>query len=158
MFRKLSIFGLAGVLVLVGGGLTMAFAGNNITQPETLVLTETTLKSRFVDLGKPGPGPGDSFLFVDSLTDPADGSRVGTVRGQCTVQIGHWQTCQVGGFLDDRGEIFVSGVAPSTEQPTPLDFAITGGTGEFENVRGSVHLEPDLNTEAEATLTLTLIP
>jgi hypothetical protein len=158
MFRKLSILGLAGVLVLVGGGLTMAFAGNNITTPETLVLTETSLKGKFVEVGKPGFGPGDSFLFVDSLTDPADGSRVGTVRGQCTVQIGHWQICQVGGFLDGRGEIVVSGVSRSTEQPIPLDFAITGGTGEFENVRGSVHLEPDLNNEAESTLTLTLIP
>ena len=29
MFRRLSILGLAGVLVLVGGGLTMAFAGNS---------------------------------------------------------------------------------------------------------------------------------
>ena len=37
MFRRLSILGLAGVLVLVGGGLTMAFAGNNITTPKTLV-------------------------------------------------------------------------------------------------------------------------
>jgi len=156
MFRKLSIVGLAGALVLVGGGLAAAFAGNNITTPETLVLTETSLKGKFVDVGKQGFGPGDSFIFVDSLTDPADGSRVGTVRGQCTIQIGEWQTCQVGGFLNDRGEIFVSGVTQSSEQPIPLDFAITGGTGEFENVRGSVRLEPD--TETVSTLTLSLIP
>jgi hypothetical protein len=156
MFRKLLIVGFAGVLVLVGSGLTMAFAGNNITQPETLVLKETTLKNHFVDVGKPGFGTGDSFLFVDSLTDPADGSRVGTVRGQCTVQIGHWQTCPVGGFLNGRGEIFVSGVTQSTQQPTPADFAITGGTGEFDNVRGTVHVEHVSNTEE--TTTLTLIP
>jgi hypothetical protein len=154
MFRKLSIVGLAGVLVLVGGGLTMALAGNNITAPETLVFTEISLKSRFVDVGKPGPGPGDSFLFVESLTDPADGSRVGTVRGECTLHIGHWQICQVGGFLDDRGEIFVSGVTQSTQQPMAIDLAITGGTGEFENVRGTVHVDPVSDTESETTLTL----
>ena len=154
MFRKLSIVGLVGVLVLVGGGLTMAFAGNNITQPETLVLTETTLKTRAVDVGKPGFGPGDVFLFVSSLTDPADGSKVGTVRGQCTVQIGQWATCQVGAFLVDRGEIFVSGVTQATQQPTAFDLAITGGTGEFDNVRGSVHIDPASNTKSEDTLTL----
>ena len=154
MFRKLSIVGLAGALVLVGGGLTMALAGNNITTPETLVLTETNLKGRSVDVGKPGFGPGDSFIFVDSLTDPVDGSRVGTVRGQCTIQIGHWQTCQVGGFLDDRGEIFVSGVTRNSDQPMAQDFAITGGTGEFENVRGSVHVVPVSNTEQETTISL----
>ena len=96
MFRKLSILGLAGVLVLVGGGLTMAFAGNNITTPETLVLTETQTKSKYVDAGKPGFGPGDVFMFVSSLTDPADDSKVGTVRGQCTQQIGQWRTREAG--------------------------------------------------------------
>ena len=156
MFRKVSIVGLAGVLVLVGGGLTVALAGNNITSPETLVLTETSLKGRFVDVGKQGFGPGDSFIFVDSLTDPADGSRVGTVRGQCTIQIGDWQNCQVGGFLNGRGEIFVSGVTKSTDQPMAIDLAITGGTGEFDNARGSVHVEPTSDTEQ--TTTLTIIP
>ena len=154
MFRKLLIVGFAGVLVVVGSGLTMAFAGNNITQPETLVLNETTLKTRFVDVGKPGFGPGDVFLFVSSLTDPADGSSVGTTHGQCTVQIGHWQMCQASGFLDDRGEIFVSGVIRATDQPAAVDLAITGGTGEFDNVRGSVHIDPVSETESEDTLTL----
>ena len=154
MFRKLSILGLAGVLVLVGGGLTMALAGNNITQPETLVLTETQLKGRAVDSGKPGFGPGDSFLFVSSLTDPADDSRVGTVRGQCTVQVGHWQLCHAGAFLVDRGEIFVSGVVQGTDQPAAFDIPITGGTGEFENVRGSVHIDPVTENVSEDTLTL----
>jgi hypothetical protein len=156
MFKKLSVVGLAGVLVVVGGGLAVALAGNNITTAETLVLTETNLKGRSIDVGKPGFGPGDSFIFVNSLTDPADGSRVGTVRGQCTIQIGAWQTCQVGGFIDGRGEIFVSGVAPNTDQPVAQDYAITGGTGEFENVRGTVHVEPMSGNEEE--LTLTLIP
>jgi hypothetical protein len=154
MFRKLLIVGLAGVLVLVGGGLSMALAGNNITTPETLVLTETTLKDRSVDIGKPGFGPGDVFLFVSSLTDPADGSRVATVRGQCTVQIGFSQMCQAGAFLVDRGQIFVSGVIQATDQPTAFDLAITGGTGEFENVRGSVHIDPVSDTVSEDTLTL----
>ena len=157
MFRKFLIVGVAGALVLVGSGLTIAMAGNNITTPETVVLTETSLKGRSIDVGKPGFGPGDSFVFVDSLTDPADGSRVGTVRGQCTLQIGQWQTCQVGGFIDGRGEIFVSGVAPNTDQPVAQDYAITGGTGEFENVRGSVHIEPTSNHNVQTT-TLTLIP
>ena len=156
MFRKLSIVGLAGAPVFVGSGLAMAFAGTNITQPETLVFTETSLKGRFIEAGKPGFGPGDSKIFVDSLNDPAGGSRVGTVRGQCTIQIGHWQTCQVGGFIDGRGELFVSGVTSTSDQATAIDLAITGGTGEFEDVRGTVHVEFISNTEQ--TTTLNLIP
>ena len=156
MFRKLSILGLAGVLVLVGGGLTTALAGNNITTPETLVLTETQTKSKFVDAGKPGFGPGDVFMFVSSLTDPADDSKVGTVRGQCTQQIGQWATCEAGVFLGDRGEIFVGGVIPSTDEPTSFDIPVTGGTGEFDNVRGSVNI--DQSTNNVSTDTLTLIP
>jgi hypothetical protein len=154
MLRKLSIFGLAGVLVLVGGGLTAALAGNNITTPETLVLTETNIKGKAVDVGKPGFGPGDVFLFVSSLTDPADDSRVGTVRGQCTVQIGHWQLCEAGASLDGRGEIFVSGVIQNTNQPAAFDIPITGGTGEFDNVRGTVHIDPVSNSVSEDTLSL----
>lgn len=154
MFRKLLIVGFAGALMLVGSGITMALAGNNITTPETLVLTETSLKGKGIDVGKPGFGPGDSFIFVDSLTDPTSGSRVGTVRGQCTIQIGPWQTCQVGGFLNGRGEIFVSGVAPNTDHPVAQDYAITGGTGEFEDVRGTVHVQPTSNNEQTTTITL----
>jgi hypothetical protein len=154
MFRKLSILGLAGVLVLGGSGLTTALAANKITTPETLVLTERNLKGRFVDVGKPGFSPGDMFLFVSSLTDPADGSRVGTVHGQCTIQIGHWQTCQAGAFINGRGEIFVSGVVQSTNQPTAFDIPITGGTGEFDNVRGSVHIDQVSNNVSKDTLTL----
>ena len=77
MFKKLSIVGLAGVLALVGGGLTVALAGNNITSPETLVLTETSLKGKLVDVGKQGFGPGDSFMLnkLDETTERAEVTR-----------------------------------------------------------------------------------
>ena len=156
MIKRLSIFGFAGALVLVGGGMATALAGNNITSPETLVLTETQTKSKVIDAGKHGFGPGDVFVFVSSLTDKADGSKVGTLHGQCTVQIGHWQMCEVGAFLGDRGQILVAGVVQATDQPTAFDLPITGGTGEFDNVRGSVNVEPV--SDEVSTDTLTLIP
>jgi len=154
MLRKLSIVGLAGVLVLVGGGLATAFAGNNITSPETLVLTETQTKTKFLDLGKQGFSPGDVFMFVSSLTNKADGSKAGTVRGQCTQQIGHWQTCQAGAFLGDRGQIYVAGVIDTNQ--SSFDIAIAGGTGEFDNARGTVHIEQVSDTVS--TDTVNLIP
>jgi len=154
MFRKLSIFGLAGVLVLVGGGLATALAGNNITSPEMLVLTETQTKSKVADVGKPGFGPGDSFLFLSSLTDKADGSKAGSVHGQCTVQVGHWLLCEAGAFIGDRGEVFVGGVISSNSQS--FDIPITGGTGEFDNARGTVHI--DQVSDTVSTDTFNLIP
>jgi hypothetical protein len=154
MFRKLSIFGLAGVLVLVGGGLATALAGNNITSPETLVLTETQTKGKGVDVGKPGFGPGDSFIFVSSLTDKADGSKAGSVHGQCTVQTGHWLLCEAGAFIGDRGEISVAGFVSGNTQS--FDIPITGGTGEFDNARGTVHI--DQVSDTVSTDTFSLIP
>jgi hypothetical protein len=154
MFKKLSIVGLAGVLMLVGGGLATALAGNDITSPQTLVLTETQTKSKVADVGKPGIGPGDSFLFISSLTNMADGSKAGSVHGQCTVQVGHWLLCQAGAFLGDQGEISVSGVISSNAQS--IDIPITGGTGVFDNVRGTVHIEQVSDTVS--TDTFNLIP
>jgi Dirigent-like protein len=156
MLKRLSMFGLVGVLVLVGGGVSTAIAGNNISSPETLVLTETQTKSKVIDAGKHGFGPGDVFLFTSSLTDKADGSKVGTLHGQCTVQIGRWQMCEVGVFIGDRGQFVVAGVVEATDQPTAFDLPITGGTGEFDNVRGSVNVDPVSDTVS--TDTVTLIP
>ena len=133
MFKKLSAVVLAGVLVVAGGGLAVALAGNNITTAETLVLTETNLKGRGIDVGKKGFGPGDSFIFVNSLTDPADGSRVGTVRGQCTIQIGAWQTCQVGGFIDGRGRTSsaVSLRTPTSRSPRTTPSPVAPGSSQM---------------------------
>jgi Allene oxide cyclase barrel like domain len=155
MLKKLSIL-VVGALVLVGGGITMAFASSNITQPETLVLNDETIKEGNVDVGKPGFGPGDSFMFVDKLTDPADGSVVGKAHGSCTFELQQWAYCQAGAVITDRGQIVVDGFIKGSDGPSTFDLAVTGGTGEFDNVRGSLEVAETSNNKS--TLTFTLIP
>ena len=92
MFRKLSIFGLAGVLVLVGGGLATALAGNNITSPETLVLTER--RPRRSSSMRVSPVPDQATCSSSSVRSPTrTAAKAGSIHGQCTLQIGHWLIC-----------------------------------------------------------------
>ena len=156
MLRKLLIAGLVGALVLVAGGITTALASNNITETETLVLNDKTIKQANVDVGKPGFGVGDSFQFVDALTDPADGSAMGKAHGSCTVELQKWVYCQAVAVISDRGQIVVAGLIKGSNGPSTNDLAITGGTGEFDNVRGSLQIDQTSNNKS--TLTFTLIP
>jgi allene oxide cyclase-like protein len=156
MVRKLSVLATVGALLAVGiGGITTALAASDITSPETIVLTETMVKERYLDLGKQGgpPTPGDTFFFVDSLTDEDD-AKVGSVRGHCTFQIASWGSCEVGAFLTDRGQIYVEGVVHFTEDVAAFDLPITGGTGDFDNARGSVHIEEVSNRVTETTISV----
>lgn len=157
MLRKVWTIGFAGVLAVVAlGGVTTAFASSNITQPETFVLDDTIVKSGYVDVGKPGNSIGDSFMFADSLTDPADGSSVGKLHGQCEFQVKGWTLCTAGAFITDRGEIMFQGFVQFSNGRSIFDMPVIGGTGEFDNVRGSVHVEDVTNKLSK--LTFTLIP
>jgi hypothetical protein len=156
MLKKLSILAIAAAVALAAGGLTMALATANITAPETIIVHDKTVKERYVDVGKKGESPGDSFLFVDSLTDETDGSRVGGARGHCTIHVGPWALCQLSLSIDDRGQISADAAVRFTEEATTFDIPITGGTGDFDNVRGSIGVE--FTSETEATLTLNLLP
>ncbi len=160
MLRKLSIVGVAGALVAVAaGGVTMALAAGDITQPETIVVVDTTVKDGFVDVGKEGFSLGDSFMFLDTLTEATTESEVGSARGQCTFNLRQWALCEAAFFIGERGEIFVAGAVRLTEEAASFDVPITGGTGEFENVRGSIHIEPVPGQEEEVSkITLNLIP
>jgi hypothetical protein len=140
----------------LAGGTLIANAGADITAPETITTIGTTVRDRFVDLGKRGFTPGDMIVFVDRVTNEADDARLGTGRIQCTVHIGGWGIC-VGTFaFTDRGEIVGEGMVPLSEESPSFDIPVTGGTGDFANVRGEVHVESV--SENEERLTFDLIP
>jgi len=154
MRRKLvSVVGSLGLLGVIGGTV-VAYAGSDITSPETFTLVATTVKARFADVGKPGPSPGDVFVFVNGLKDEADAD-VGTARILCTIHVGPWGIC-IGTFnIMDRGEIVAEGMVPLSKNAPPFDVPVTGGTGDFSNVRGEVRVEPTKTGERD---TLELIP
>jgi hypothetical protein len=152
------VVSLVGAVCLLGlvGGTLVANAGADITVPETITVLGTTVRDRYVDVGKPRFSSGDVFVFVERLTDESDDSLVGTSRIQCTAHIGPWAIC-IGTFsITGRGEVVGEGLVPFGEDVAPFDVPITGGTGDFANVRGEVHVEPISGSEER--LTFNLIP
>jgi hypothetical protein len=149
---------LAGLACLVGviGGTVVANARTSITSPESFTVIGTQTKGKGVDVGKKGPSPGDSFFFVEQLTDE-EGADVGKARIECTQHVGPWAICTGTFDITDRGEIVGAGMVPfgpNVDMPL-FDVPVTGGTGDFANVRGEVHVEP---TETGERDTFDLIP
>ena len=151
--RLVSVVGLVCLLGLIGGTV-VANAGADITSPETFTLVGTTIKDRFVDVGKEGNSPGDVIDFVNRLTDETD-AVVGKARIQCTLHVGSWAIC-IGTFdITGRGQIVGEGMVPFSADTTSFDVPVTGGTGDFSNVRGEVTVTPTDTGESDA---FSLIP
>ncbi|HET8526657.1 MAG TPA: hypothetical protein VFM81_08465 [Actinomycetota bacterium] len=138
--RRLLSLVLAAVIGLVGAGLSTGFAAAQIAQEETLVLDEHSVNGRNVDLvGKPDAfNAGDRYLFRSVLRNDQD-VRVGQLFVDCLVQFAKEDSCSHVYELDQRGTITALGMIPVSQLKLggTWQLAITGGTGEFENVGGA---------------------
>ena len=139
--RRLLMLVLAAVIGMVGAGLSTAFAATQIAQEETLVLAEHSVQQRAtLDLvGNPNAfNPGDRYLFRSVLRDDQD-VRVGQMFVDCVVQFAKEDSCSHVYDLDQRGTITALGMIPVSQLKLggTWQLAITGGTGEFENVGGA---------------------
>ena len=146
---------LAGVLA---AGLTSAFAATGIAQEETVVLGEHTVKGRILDVVGEADDlrPGARAIFRSELTDALD-AVVGHLYVDCSVQFGKRDSCSQIYDIPARGTVTAEGLIPVAEFHLggTWVFAITGGTGEFENVGGSVTVEAvDRTGNTEHTLHL----
>ncbi|QUW78083.1 hypothetical protein SMIR_02095 [Streptomyces mirabilis] len=91
------------------------------------------------------PAQGDRTVFRSTLFDQY-GNQVGDTDGTCTttrVDNGGAEECVVtynlpGGQLSVQGMVF--GIL-NPGPPSSFDNGITGGTGEFDRARGSVHAD-----------------
>src|SRR5262249_60242916 len=83
---------------------------------ETLVVIQSPPRQQYLDLGAPGPSPGDLLVFASTLTNPA-GTPIGDLHIACTQNFDQVAVC-VGIFnLSRRGD--VSGAAcPLVPRPT----------------------------------------
>ena len=81
---------------------------------------------------------------------------MGKAHGSCTFELQNWAYCQAAAVITDRGQIVVAGFIKGSDGPSTFDLAITGGTEEFDNVRGSLQVAETANNRS--TLTFTLIP
>jgi hypothetical protein len=134
------------------------------TADTTLVLFEHDTVQHQVDLGAPGPGPGDQFIFAGDLFDRPGGMFLGTTGGSCTTLTGNatsgQQACNgtlnlAGGQImiqgvDDTAALFVRG------DTVPL--SVVGGNGIYQNARGTgtVQVPPDVPNQTDANFVLNL--
>ncbi|WP_327414064.1 allene oxide cyclase barrel-like domain-containing protein [Streptomyces sp. NBC_01233] len=94
-----------------------------------------------------GPAQGDRTVFRSDLYDQDDVDKVGETNGTCTTTRaidGGAEVCVVTYTLPGRGQISVQGMVfghLDAGPPPSFDNGITGGTGEFDRARGSVHAD-----------------
>ena len=151
--KIMSAIAAAGLLGLIGGTV-VANAGTAITSPETITTVGTAVKDKFVDVGKKGASVGDTFATTLDIESQA-GVDLGTERTQCTLGAGRWAICTGTFDITGRGEIVGTGAVNLGTESPDFDVPITGGTGDFANVRGVAHVHLTENGETD---TLELLP
>ena len=154
MMRKL---GTVGSLVALGAlalGLAAASAASGITDPVSITVVEHATTDKVVDVGKKGDSTGDILTFHNDVYDEADAAKVGTDQGQCTrmsPKQGTWECWWTTSL--EGGQITIEG--PYLDETNTVLAAVTGGTGVYENARGTMEASCK---GSECTLTFSLIP
>ncbi len=155
MARKLWISGLVLFVSALAVTIGVASAASDITGPVTISVIEHPSHDKIIDIGAKGDSPGDMFMFHNQLFDETDTTLVGTDSGMCIREApkqGIWECWWTITLAD--GQITAEGPFSDTAD-TDL-FAVTGGTGIYENVRGSA--VETLTAAGTYVLTYNLIP
>jgi hypothetical protein len=101
--------------------------------------------SHDIDVGEDGFSPGDYNVFVDKLLDPKTGRKAGRDYGKFTVirPIGNNDAAIMvdAMFFLPNGKISVYVAGKFSDFGEGTSYPVTGGTGHFENVTGSVFLK-----------------
>jgi hypothetical protein len=104
---------------------------------KTVRVIEHALTDATTDTGAPGDSAGDILTFANPVFNPADSKQVGSDQGYCIrVVAGQSYECTWTTFLKG-GQIVVQGPFYDAKDST---LAITGGTGRYRAVRGTMRL------------------
>jgi allene oxide cyclase-like protein len=149
------VVGVGLVAAAVGGcGADTAARQEERGQVEVIELRVTTDQYASVDLDKAGLSLGDLEVYAGSATE--DGRTVGNAGGSCQVTRidGEKVTSQCLITMEfERGSVTVQSLWVRGE--SPLDMAITGGTGAYRDARGTVRFwdiaTPNERLRAEIT-------
>jgi hypothetical protein len=153
---------LSGAAIMASFG-ALAFAPTAAAD-STLVLFEHDTVQHQVDLGGPGPGPGDQFIFAGDVFDRPGGMFLGTTGGSCTTITGNdksGQTSCNGTFNLAGGQIVIQGLVDTAAlfvRGDTVPLSIVGGNGIYQNARGNgtVQVPPDVPNQADANFVLNL--
>jgi hypothetical protein len=104
----------------------------------TVTVIEHATTDATTDTGASGDSAGDVLTFANDVFDAADANKVGTDNGYCIRTVaGTAYECNWTVFLP-RGQITVEGPFYDAKDST---LAITGGTGRYRHVRGTMDLQ-----------------
>jgi hypothetical protein len=130
----LRTFVVAGALVL-GAALFETWESEAITGPATIRITDRQTSFERVDLGARGRSPGDvevenALVFNRRITPRA----LGHVEFICTYTIGLNRNCR-GTLFMPKGKLIVGG---TMRYRAFYELAVLGGTGLYDNARGTL--------------------
>jgi hypothetical protein len=104
----------------------------------TVTVIEHATTDATTDTGAAGDSAGDVLTFANDVFDAGDANKVGTDNGYCIRTVaGTAYECNWTVFLP-RGQITVEGPFYDAKDST---LAITGGTGRYRHVRGTMDLQ-----------------
>jgi hypothetical protein len=156
------------LLAMVAAGVTLAVASPDLTAARTITVTAKQVDGELVDVDGNGFDPGDLFNYRTVLYQ--NGEKVGYENAECGP---HFPTTQkrvrflcraISATFLGRGQILSAGtftmsassaarlakgatLAAATRSVPDITFAVTGGTGQFQNVRGEVDASFSNNRE-----------
>jgi allene oxide cyclase len=111
--------------------------GHDAKRVKTITVIEHATSDTTTDTGAKGDSVGDVLTFANDVFDAADATKVGTDQGYCIrVVAGTSYECTWTTFLPD-GQIVVAGPFFDAKDST---LAVTGGTGQYRNARGTMDL------------------
>ncbi|MFL5790198.1 MAG: allene oxide cyclase family protein [Actinomycetota bacterium] len=126
--------------LLVAGALTISFAGTRaVVRPMRVAVREHALTDTVINTGKKGDSSGDLLTFHNPIFDATSSHKVGHDQGDCiriSPKAGTWE-CRWLTYIAGHGAIMVEGAFFDGRNST---LAVTGGTQQFRNARGSMKL------------------
>jgi hypothetical protein len=143
----------AAVLLVSFGAMTLASASASNHDTTVLHLVHKRIQTTELDLGAKGSSQGDQMVFADDVF--RDGKKVGTSGGACTATrvtpSAIQYHCQASVRLPN-GQL--SGQLLAWTSQRTLTYAITGGTGAYQDVGGYARVPNTQNATYPVTVFL----
>ena len=143
-FAIIAVLGAVALAVTVSVGAWGKGQGNGQGQSQqnprghSLTVIEHATTDATTDTGAAGDSAGDVLTFANEVYNASDANKVGTDNGYCIRTVaGQAYECNWTTLLP-KGQITVEGPFYDTKDST---LAITGGTGRYRHVRGTMDLK-----------------
>ena len=106
------------------------------------LISTCTAINNFVDVGPPGPTPGDIYVWVDEEFTPNGSKKMGEAFGWCNLidpKKGSFG-CTIVGVFTDGSTLTEEGILYNVPGVVSVG-AITGGTGQYRGATGEFSVE-----------------